>query len=152
MSNRKAKPSKAARTRKRNAALRRREARKTPLGRLCADGATSAENTRRRLQWLAQVWGIPQTDIPKKPHTLSDELTEFCEKHHVNLDWLLCGDLGSLQRMTRERKLAPTQKPATSRAFRNVSAAAACSASDAPPLLPEFGPSAGGDQSWSMGP
>jgi len=28
----------------------------------------------------------------------------FCEKHKVSLDWLLCGDLKGLQRMTCEAK------------------------------------------------
>jgi hypothetical protein len=33
----------------------------------------------------------------------------FCEKHEVNLDWLMFGDLKGLQRMTQERRVG---KPA----------------------------------------
>jgi len=29
----------------------------------------------------------------------------FCKKHEVSYDWLLCGDLAGLQRMTREPKV-----------------------------------------------
>lgn len=31
----------------------------------------------------------------------------FCEEHKVSFDWLPCGDLRGLQRMTREAKAAP---------------------------------------------
>jgi len=34
----------------------------------------------------------------------------FCEEHKVSFDWLPCGDLRGLQRMTREAKAAPPLK------------------------------------------
>jgi hypothetical protein len=33
----------------------------------------------------------------------------FCEKHKVSLDWLLCGDLQGLHRMTKEAKAKPPE-------------------------------------------
>jgi hypothetical protein len=36
---------------------------------------------------------------------------DFCDKHKVSLDWLLCGDLKGLQRMTKEAKAATAHAP-----------------------------------------
>jgi hypothetical protein len=91
---------KRALTRRRNGARRLAARRKTPLGRLQTDGSCKPENVRRRLQWLAYERQIPEKDLPKVQCNPTDELFDFAEKYHISLDWLLCGDLKGLHRMT----------------------------------------------------
>jgi hypothetical protein len=38
------------------------------------------------------------------PHAIA-----FCEKHKISFDWLLCGDLQGLHRMTKEAKADPPE-------------------------------------------
>jgi hypothetical protein len=38
------------------------------------------------------------------PHAVA-----FCEKHKISMDWLLCGDLQGLHRMTQEAKATPPE-------------------------------------------
>jgi hypothetical protein len=74
--------------------------------RLKQDGAHSNEALQRRVRALAHERNIPPADYAKlmyKRISTRDFLV-FCEKHKVNCDWLLLGDLAGLQRMTRERK------------------------------------------------
>ena len=40
---------------------------------------------------------------------------EFCKKHKVSMDWLLCGDLQGLRRMTQEAKATPPEMTETQR-------------------------------------
>ena len=56
-------------------------------------------NIRRRLQWLAYERQIPEKDLPKGLCNPTDEFLDFAEKHHISLDWLLCGDFKGLHRM-----------------------------------------------------
>jgi len=49
----------------------------------------------------------------KRPSTR--DVMVFCEKHKVSFDWLLCGDLKGLHRMTHE---ARAQRPEISEAER----------------------------------
>jgi hypothetical protein len=105
---------KAARTRKRNAAYRRAKQRKTAFGRLEADGSSSNENIRRRLQWLASEWRIPAENLPKLISTQS--VVDFAKKYDdVELDWLLWGDLKGLQRMMGKRPWHCTNDRTTKR-------------------------------------
>jgi hypothetical protein len=90
---------KLALTRRRNGARRLAARRKTPLGRLHTDGSCKPENIRRRLHWLAYERQIPEKDLPKVRCNPTDEFFDFTEKHHISLDWLLCGDLKALHRM-----------------------------------------------------
>jgi hypothetical protein len=85
--------------RKRNAAIRERERRKTALGRLWSDGACSGANVRRRLICLARERKIPLSEIPKIERSPTDEFVRFMKKHNLNYDWVLAGDLKGLQRM-----------------------------------------------------
>ncbi|PWE78890.1 hypothetical protein XF30_21235 [Bradyrhizobium sp. SUTN9-2] len=89
-------------TRRRNAAKRRRLRLRTPLGRLDADGASSAQNNNRRLLWLAIEWGLERA--PKVGPAPSAELCDYCRKHGINVDWILDGDLRGLKRMIDERR------------------------------------------------
>jgi hypothetical protein len=100
------KNTKLAQTRKRNAAHRLRQRRKTPLGRLHTDGSCRSENLGRRLQWLAHEWQIPEKQLPKATSCPTDELLDFAEKYHFRLGWLLGGDLKELRDMMRAHKLA----------------------------------------------
>jgi hypothetical protein len=88
---------KRALTRRRNAAFRLRQRRKTPLGRLHTDGSCKPENIHRRLLWLAYERQIPEKQLPKT--TRDDDLLDFAERYHISLDWLICGDLKGLHRM-----------------------------------------------------
>lgn len=65
-----------ARTRRRNAARRLTQRRKTPHGRLDADGASTNKNIYRRLQWLAHEWKIADP-LPKVMQTPTKELADF---------------------------------------------------------------------------
>lgn len=92
---------KRAATRRRKAAKRR----ETPFGRLFEDGATQSQQVRRRLQWLAQEWNIPAEDVARAMRFTVDETGRFKDKYpHVNLDWLLAGDLKGLQLMMAQRR------------------------------------------------
>jgi hypothetical protein len=90
---------KRALTRRRNAARRLAARRKTPLGRLATDGASSVENIRRRLQWLAQERQIPASQLPRVLQIPTEELADFVEKYNIDFSWLLGGDLKGLHRM-----------------------------------------------------
>jgi hypothetical protein len=76
--------------------------RRKAADRLRRDGAQSMDAVRRRVRAIAQERNLQPADIAKlmhkrisTPHALA-----FAEKHHISLDWLLCGDLKGLQRMT----------------------------------------------------
>jgi hypothetical protein len=77
---------------------------------LTSDGASTNENIRRRLQWLAQEWKIPADQLPKITRTITKELRDFIQRYDVNCDWLLYGDLKGLRRMMYARKGIPTAR------------------------------------------
>jgi len=70
-------------------------------GSLDADGASSAQSINRRLLWLAIEWGLERA--PKVGNAPSDELRDYCRKHGISFDWMLCGDLRGLQAKTHRR-------------------------------------------------
>jgi hypothetical protein len=82
-------------------------ARRRAFDRLERDGAHSTAALQRRVRALAQERSIPPADIHKLMYKRisTPDVMKFCEKHKVSYDWLLCGDLKGLQRMTSERKL-----------------------------------------------
>jgi len=88
-------------------------ARRQAFDRLKRDGAHSTAALQRRVRALAAERNIPPADIHKlmykKPSTHS--VMAFCEKHKVNFDWILCGDLQGLRRMTQERVFQPASRP-----------------------------------------
>jgi hypothetical protein len=81
--------------------------------RLGRDGAHSIAAVQRRVRAIAQERNLPPADIAKMMHKriITKHALAFCEKHKISLDWLLCGDLAGLQRMTRERKLRDQAVP-----------------------------------------
>jgi hypothetical protein len=87
--------------------------RRKAFDRLERDGAHSTAALQRRVRALAQERNIPPADFHKlmykRPST--PDVMVFCEKHKVSYDWLLCGDLKGLQRMTSERKLCNQAVP-----------------------------------------
>jgi hypothetical protein len=107
-------------TRRRNAAFRkkRHEAclnnptlgkealRVAAFDRLERDGAHSTAAMQRRVRALAAERDIPPADYAKLMYKRvgTPAFLAFCEKHNVSVDWLLCGDLKGLQRMTNERR------------------------------------------------
>jgi hypothetical protein len=67
---------------------------------------------RRRARGFAEERSLPPAEIHKLMYKRirTPDVMAFCEKHKVSFDWLLCGDLRGLQRMTQEAKAAPPQE------------------------------------------
>src|SRR5665647_3837728 len=84
--------------------IKQRQARE----RLTRDGAHSSDALRRRVRAFAEERSLPPAEIHKLMYKRisTRDVMLFCEKHKVSYDWLLCGDLRGLQRMTREAKAA----------------------------------------------
>jgi hypothetical protein len=80
--------------------------RRKALARLEQDGAQSTAAVQRRVRAIAQERNIPPADIHKLMYKRINtrDVMVFCEKHKVSFDWLLCGDLQGLRRMTQEAK------------------------------------------------
>jgi hypothetical protein len=61
---------------------------------------------QRRVRALAHERNIPPADFHKlmykKPSTHS--VMVFCEKYKVSYDWILCGDLRGLQKMSQSAR------------------------------------------------
>jgi len=74
--------------------------------RLVRDGAGSRDAIQRRVLAFAKERKLPPAEYAKLMHKriLTGNLIPFCQKHGVSAEWLLCGDLKALQKMTRERK------------------------------------------------
>lgn len=94
--------SRRAITRRRNAAKRLRIERKSAVGRLSTDGASSPRNISRRLMWLATEWrlGAP----PKVGRDPSEALADYCRRHRISFDWMLTGCPVDLKKMMDERR------------------------------------------------
>ena len=76
------------------------------MQRLERDGATSTKAVQRRVRAIAGERKIPQADFAKLMHKRISTFAvmQFCEKHKISYDWLLCGDLQGLARMEQRRK------------------------------------------------
>ena len=74
-----------------------------PADRLKRDGCQSSDAVRRRVLALAAERNLQPADYAKLLHKRisAAPAVDFCEKHKVSLDWLLCGDLQGLQRMAK---------------------------------------------------
>jgi hypothetical protein len=81
--------------------------------RLDRDGANSSDALRRRVRAFAAERSLPPADIAKLMYKRINtrDIMAFCKKHKVSSDWLLCGDLRGLHRMTQEAKAAPQEIP-----------------------------------------
>jgi hypothetical protein len=100
---RKSKPlTKLGITRKRNEARRRTQRRKSAEGRLSTDGACSTERIRNRLRWLAHEWQLSD-EIPQVKSIMTEELSDFVQKHGISFEWLLAGKLKYLHQMMLSR-------------------------------------------------
>jgi hypothetical protein len=99
-------------TRKRNEARRRIQRRKSAEGRLSTDGACSVESIRNRLRWLAHEWQLSD-EIPQVKSTMTEELSDFVQKHGISFEWLLTGKLQYLRQMMLTR--APEQRQIVAR-------------------------------------
>jgi hypothetical protein len=74
--------------------------------RLHRDGADSRPAMQRRIQALAAERSIPPVDYAKLLHKRpsAQAVIDFCKKHKVSANWLLCGDLRGLRQMTQEAR------------------------------------------------
>jgi hypothetical protein len=79
--------------------------------RLSRDGSGSREAIQRRVMAFAKERKLAPVDYAKLMHKriMTPAAMAFCEKHCVSMEWLLCGDLKALQKMTRE----PVKSPAS---------------------------------------
>jgi hypothetical protein len=70
--------------------------------RLAREGAHSTAAMQRRVRAIAQERNLPPADFAKLMHKriTTPAVMAFCKKHKVSFDWLLCGDLQGLHRMT----------------------------------------------------
>ena len=85
--------------------------RRKAIDRLRRDGCCSMDAVRRRVLALAAEWNIPPAEYAKLMYKRisTTHAVTFCEKHKINMDWLLCGDLKGLQRMTCEANAQQTE-------------------------------------------
>jgi hypothetical protein len=86
-------------------------ARRKAAERLERDGAHSIPAIQRRVRALAAERSIPPADFAKLMYkrVSTGAVIAFCDKYKVSADWLLCGDLKGLQRMTKEAKAEPAE-------------------------------------------
>ena len=72
---------------------------------------------RRRVRAFAEERNLPPAEIAKLMYKRINtrDVMLFCEKHKVSFDWLLCGDLRGLHRMTQEAKATPQEMPEAQR-------------------------------------
>jgi hypothetical protein len=72
---------------------------------------------RRRSSDRLPERNLPPSDYAKLLHKRigTANAVAFCDKYKVSMDWLLCGDLQGLQRMTREAKAEPPEIPEAQR-------------------------------------
>ena len=70
-------------------------ARRRARDRLDRDGCHSTDAVRRRVLALAAERNLAPADDAKLLHKRisMSVAVDFCEKHKVSVDWLLCGDL-----------------------------------------------------------
>jgi len=87
--------------------------RRKALQRLERDGAQSTEALQRRVRAIAAERKIPPADFAKLMYKRISTFAvlQFCKKHKISIDWLLCGDLKGLQRMTKGEKRPVTELP-----------------------------------------
>lgn len=80
--------------------------RRKALQRLERDGATSTKAVHRRVLAIAEERKIPPADFAKLLYKRISTFAvmQFCTKHEISYDWLLCGDLKGLARMEQWRK------------------------------------------------
>src|SRR5258706_11106230 len=92
-------------------------ARRKAADRLDRDGAHSTDAIPRRVRAIAQERNLQPAEIAKLMYKRisSTHAVAFCEKHKISLDWLLCGDLRGLHRMTQEAKATPREMPEAQR-------------------------------------
>ena len=66
---------------------------------------------RRRVRAIAEERNLEPAEFAKLMYERisTTYALAFCEKHKVSLDWLLCGDLQGLRRMTQEAKVEPPE-------------------------------------------
>jgi hypothetical protein len=81
-------------------------ARRKAADRLRRDGCHSMDAVRRRVRAVAQERNLQPAEFAKLMYKRisTAHFLAFCEKHKISMDWLLCGDLKGLQRMTCEAK------------------------------------------------
>jgi len=62
---------------------------------------------RGRIALIAAERGLPKSEIAKVMGRLKHyDLFCFAQKHHVNLDWLIAGDLKGLLKTVRARQMS----------------------------------------------
>jgi hypothetical protein len=94
---------------------RKREAKPTPVmvpyQRELSDAASSKDAIRTRIRLIAAERRLPESEIKKAMgRLLVHDVMRFAQKHRVNMDWLLCGDLKGLLETARGCPSRPQQE------------------------------------------
>jgi hypothetical protein len=72
-------------------------------------------------RWLRkEIWRRPIMPSLLHKRIGMNAVAAFCEKHKVSMDWLLCGDLQGLQRMTQEARAEPPAGPVVSEPYNDL--------------------------------
>src|SRR5438045_2694339 len=74
--------------------------------RLARDGACSRSAIRRRIQLIAQERRLRPAAVAKAMTCGTNNVVEFCERHDVSCDWLVCGDLKGLLATVERRRMS----------------------------------------------
>jgi hypothetical protein len=85
--------------------------RRKAADRLRRDGSQSMDAVRRRVRAIAEERKLQPAEFAKLMHKRisTSAAVAFCDKQRISMDWLLCGDLRGLQRMTKEEKAAQAE-------------------------------------------
>jgi hypothetical protein len=69
---------------------------------------------QRRVRAFAQERSLPPAEIAKLMYkrVSTNHAMAFSKKYNVSLEWLLCGDLKGLQKMTKEASAEAAEIPA----------------------------------------
>jgi hypothetical protein len=66
------------------------------------------QEVRARISLIATERGLPKAETAKVMGRLATrDVIDFIVRHHIDANWLLCGDLKGLLRMVRNRQNAP---------------------------------------------
>ena len=86
--------------------------RRKAADRLRRDGCQSMDAVRRRVRAVAEERQLQPAEYAKLMHKRisTAAAVDFCDKHKISMDWLLCGDLKGLQRMTRDARAEPAAR------------------------------------------
>jgi hypothetical protein len=91
-----------------------------PYQREIRDAAGSKEAIRTRVALIAAERGLPESETKWIGRLRTYDLVQFAGKHHVNVDWLIVGDLKGLLDTVRGCPSRPRQEESASAQKRDL--------------------------------